>query len=145
MLSKRNCLMYGDLKPHHESYCIIRVLNTHRTDRNLSRKREGIINVVEVEASPYILTLFLSFVLSDYWLNLMKGKLKKYIVHSRLSRRQHIIYKPLIFMKNDPTNIWHISGIKTTQKINLDFQVTYYEIKSFKIFRHYTSICWSGM
>ena len=25
MLSKSNCLIYGDLKPHNESYCIIRV------------------------------------------------------------------------------------------------------------------------
>ena len=25
MLSKPNCLIYGDLKPHHESYCIIQV------------------------------------------------------------------------------------------------------------------------
>jgi len=39
---------------------------SHRTERNLSSKREGIINVVEVYASPYKLTLILSFVLSDY-------------------------------------------------------------------------------
>ena len=39
---------------------------SHRTERNLGSKRERIINVVEVLASPCILILILSFVLSNY-------------------------------------------------------------------------------
>ena len=47
------------------------------------------------KASPCILTLILSFVLSDYTINLKRIKLKMYIKHSyyRLSEKLTLIYK----------------------------------------------------
>jgi hypothetical protein len=53
----------------------------HRTERNLGSKRERIINVVEVLASPCILTLILSFVLSCYLINIRDCKLKTCIIN----------------------------------------------------------------
>jgi len=58
---------------------------SHRTERDVGSKREGIINVVEDLASPYILTLILSFVLSDYSSKIRDYKLKIYIKNRRIS------------------------------------------------------------
>jgi hypothetical protein len=57
---------------------------SHRTERDVGSKREGIINVVEVLASPYILTLILSFVLSDYSSKIRDCKLKMYIIYAQI-------------------------------------------------------------
>ena len=68
---------------------------SHRTERDLSSKRERIINVFEVYASPCILTLSLSFVLSDFNINLNRIKLKTCISNKglALNRKSVLIYK----------------------------------------------------
>lgn len=51
----------------------------HRTDRNLSRKEQGLSMLTESLVPTAIVTLRCSFVLSDLLLNLIDCKLKKAI------------------------------------------------------------------
>jgi hypothetical protein len=72
---------------------------SHRTERDVGSKREGIINVVEVLASPYKLTLILSFVLSDYSSKIRDCKLKMYKNNSLVNSNPKDIASLVIFGK----------------------------------------------
>ena len=49
---------------------------SHRTERDFSRKERGLSMLSKSKASPCILTLILSFILSDYLSKVLKDKLK---------------------------------------------------------------------
>jgi hypothetical protein len=90
------------------------------------------------KASPYIVTLILSFVLSDYTISLMRIKLKTYIKHSfyRLFESLVYIYEVRQIFKFGSCIIRKVSVFLHATFDTQDRYTTLKKIENEKIFRN---------